>query len=120
MTEFTNKSFEYTYLVADCEYKMKVLIVSAPEDIEISNIDTEEANGFIFKVAVSTEPQISPEYFETAKQYVFGFGREGEHRFGYLENGNLVEPVQNRFIQVLMLNIQQILMIAGNEGHFFV
>ena len=55
-----------------------------------------------------------------AKQYVFVFGREGEHRFGYLENGNLVEPVQNRIIQVLMLNIQQILMIAGNEGHFFV
>lgn len=54
---------------------MKVLIVTAPEDIEISNINTEEANGFTFKVALSTEPQISPEYFETAKQYVFVFDR---------------------------------------------
>ena len=31
MTEFTNKSFEYTYLVADCEYKMNVLLYLHPK-----------------------------------------------------------------------------------------
>lgn len=40
MAEFTNKSFDYTDIVAGIEYKIKVLIVSAPDDIQISNMDT--------------------------------------------------------------------------------
>lgn len=120
MAEFTNKSFEYTDIVADNEYKIKVLIISTPDDIEISNVDTEETKGFIFNIAVSTEPLISADYFDTAKQYVYIFGRKGEHKFGYLENGNLVEAAKNRFIQLLTVHTQEILMIAGNEGHFHV
>ncbi|WP_295232851.1 hypothetical protein [uncultured Chryseobacterium sp.] len=119
MNEFINKSFEYTDVVAGKEYKIKVSIISAPENIEISNVDTTEAKGFVFNIAVSTEPQISGEYFETAKQYVYVFGREGEHQFGSLENGSLVESIENRFIQLLIVHIQEILMITGNQGHFF-
>lgn len=119
MAEFTNKSFEYTDIVEGIEYKIKVLIVSAPDDIQISNVDTQEAKGFIFNIAVSTEPRISNDYFDTAKQYVYVFGQEGEHKFGYLENGNLVETAENRFIQLLTVHTQEILMIAGNEGHFY-
>jgi len=119
MNEFINKSFEYIDVVGDKEYKIKVLIVSVPEDIEISNVDIKEAKGFVFNIVVNTEPQISAECFETAKQYVYVFGREGKHQFGSLENGSLVESIKNRFIQLLQVHIQEILMIAGNQGHFF-
>lgn len=50
MDEFIIKSFEYTDIIADDEYSIKVLIISAPEDIEISNVDTEDAKGFIFNI----------------------------------------------------------------------
>lgn len=69
-------------------------------------------------IFVRTGPHISEDHFDTAKQYIYVFGREGEHKFGYLENSILVKPVKNRFIELLLVNLQEILMIAGNKGHF--
>lgn len=118
MAEFTNKTFEYTDNVASDEHKIKVSILSASENIEISNVDTEKVNGYIFNIVISSEPNISVDYFDMTKQYIYIFGREGEHKFGYLENNNLVELVENRFIQLLTVHIQEILMVAGNAGYF--
>jgi len=112
------KSVEYPYSIQATNYLVKVLIVSAPDDLEITNIDKEENEGFIYTLSVLTEPRISTEIFDIPKDLIFIIGDGGTNRLGYLQNGIFVDSEENSFIQVLEVNVLDVLMIEGDSGHF--
>lgn len=112
------KSVEYPYSIQATNYLVKVLIVSAPDDLEITNIDKEENEGFIYTLSVLTEPRISTKILDIPKDLIFIIGDGRTNRLGYLQNGIFVDSEGNSFIQGLEVNVLEVLMIEGDSGHF--
>lgn len=118
MTETTIKSLEYEDFIEDKIYKIKALVISAPEELEISNIDKEEQNGFLFKVSVSTEPEVDGSVPYINNDLIYLIGDSGDNRLGHMINKAFVELEESRFLQRLEANVLSVLMLAGDTGHF--
>jgi hypothetical protein len=113
-----NKSVEYPYSIQDTTYLVKVLIISASDDLEITNIDREENEGFIYTISVLAEPNVPANIFDISKDLIFIIGNGGINRLGYLKGNVLTDVEENSFIQVLEVHILEVLMIEGDSGHF--
>ncbi len=118
MIQTTIKSLEYEDLIQDQEYKVKAFISSAPEELELTNIDIKENKGFIFKISVSTEPKLPVHVEDIDRDLIYIIGNGGDNRLGYLNNDTFVELEENRFLQGLEANVLSILLIAGDTGNF--
>jgi len=118
MENLTSKSIEYTDSIQNTEYLVKALVVSAPDELKITNIDEEENKGFIFTISISTQPELPSALLDTATNLIFIVGNDGNNRLGYIEDDNFVEIDENVFTRMLHVNVLQVLMIEGNTGHF--
>jgi hypothetical protein len=118
MGNFTSKSVEYSDSIQDMEYLVKALIVSAPEELEIKNMDEEENKGFIFTISILIEPDLPQEFLLPAKNLIFIIGKDGLSRLVYIANGNFMDIAENTFNRRLKVNILEVLLIEGNSGHF--
>ena len=118
MENLISKSVEYIYSAQNKEYTVKALIVSAPEELEINNVDKEDNEGFIFTIFASTQPELPIDIFDAAKNLIFIIGNGGDNRIGILEDNTFVEIKENAFIRVLKVNVLEVLLIEGNSGHF--
>lgn len=112
------KSLEYPYSIKDTNYLVKILIVSASDDLEIINIDKKENEGFIYTLSVLTEPRIPTEIIDVSIDLFFIIDHGGINRIGHLENGVFIDSEENPFIQILAVNVLEVLMIEGDSGHF--
>jgi hypothetical protein len=118
MKDQISKSVEFNTIVKEVEYNVKALIISAPEDIEIKNIDMDANEGYVFIVPLSIHPLISKEIIDTSNQLIFIIGENEADKLGYLINCNFHEIKEVSFVRQLKVNLLEVLMIAGNEGHF--
>lgn len=112
------KSLEFKELVQDIEYLIKVFIISAPEDLKIINIDHESNKGFIYQISLQTEPQLPDTILKISENLIFVIGRDGLTKIGHLQNGQFIEIDDNEFADHLQVNILEVLMLAGDTGHF--
>ena len=118
MENHINKLLEYNDIANEVEYNVKASIMSAPEDIEINNIDIEENKGFVFNILLTTIPLIPNEIINTTNEIIFIFGRNEMNQFGYLVNQNIEEIEENSFVSRLKVHILEVLMLGDNEGHY--
>lgn len=118
MADMVIKSLEFKDVVQDIEYLIKVFIISAPEDLEITNIDHEANKGFIYQISIQTEPQLPDTILKISENLIFVISGEGLTKMGHLENGQFIEIEDNEFADHLQVNILEVLMLAGDTGHF--
>lgn len=112
------KSVEYPYSIQDTTYLVKVLIVLASDDLQITNIDREEYEGFIYTISVLAEPNVPANIFDMSKDLIFIIGKGGINHLGYLTEGIFIDVEENSFVQVLEVHILEVLIIEGDSGHF--
>jgi hypothetical protein len=118
MESIVSKSVEYVDLIEGQEYNVKVFIISAPEEMELDNIDMPDNKGFIFKLLVSAQPSLTNEIFDASKDMAFIIGIGEETKMGYIEHNSFIEIDENDFLQGLGANVLEVLMIEGNTGSF--
>ncbi|WP_454059458.1 hypothetical protein [Elizabethkingia ursingii] len=118
MSNFTNKIIEYNYVEDDRNFSVKAFVVSIPEDLKIENIDHEENEDYIFHVRVLIEPELPIEIFDVSKEMIFIVVNGGDHQFGYIDNDQFVKFQENFFIKLLSAKVLQVLMMAGDSGHY--
>jgi|GEM_PF-888175 len=118
MADMIINSLEFKEVIQDMEYLIKVLITSAPEDLEIINIDHEANKGFVYQIVVQTEPQLSDTILKISENLIFVIGSDGLTRIGHLQNGQFIEIEDNEFADHLQVNILEVLMLVGDTGHF--
>ncbi len=118
MKDQINKSLEFKIEVKEVEYNVKALLISAPKDLEIKNIEMEENEGYIFNILLSIEPFSLRDIVDTSNELIFIVGENEMNRFGYLIDSFFQEIEDNSFIRLLKLNILEVLLIAGNTGHY--
>lgn len=118
MTQTIIKSLEYEEFFEDRIYMIRALIVSAPEELEISNVDKEEHNDFLFKISVCTEPKLNTNIADINSDLIYLIGKNGDNRLGHIIDNAFAELEETRFLQRLESNVLSVLMFAGDTGHF--
>ncbi|ALM50146.1 hypothetical protein AMR72_15335 [Flavobacterium psychrophilum] len=111
------KTVEYTDKVGAEEIRVKLSVRSIPEDLEIANLDMDEYREFTFLIRVTTDPLLD-EAKELPEQLVYIIENGGEHRMGTLVNDNFEEIEETRFLQGISVHALQVLLLAGDAGHF--
>lgn len=112
------KSITYHDLIEEIEYQVEVFIMTAPDDLVITNIDQEANKGFIYQVNAKVTPDLPIDILNTAPGFIFIIGTDGFTRIGYLRDREFSEIEENRFAQGLQTNVLEVLLLAGDTGSF--
>ncbi|MDL2141695.1 hypothetical protein QQY79_04120 [Flavobacterium tructae] len=118
MENQTNKSLEFKFVNKDVEYVIKVLIVSAEEDLEIKNIEKLVYEEFTFIISVLSYPELPKDLVNNSVNLIYILENGGQTRIGYLHNSSFIECDNNIFIRTLKAHILEVLLLSGDDGHY--
>ncbi len=118
MSNIVSKSVDYFDVIDGKEQLIKAAVMTAPRELEISNLRSDDNHDFIFLASVNTEIPLPPSIIDNSRTIIFYIGKGEENSIGYLENNLFREIPESRFIQKLMVNLFEILVLSGDSGHF--
>lgn len=118
MENLTIKSVAYHDLIREIEYMVEVFVMSAPDDLVITNIDQEVNKGFIYKVTTRTTPDLPAGILDIAPGFIFIIGTNGFTQIGQLQDDTFIEIEENEFVAGLQANVLEVLLLAGDTGDY--
>jgi hypothetical protein len=118
MENLTIKSIAYHDLIQEIEYLVEVFIMSAPDDLAITNIDQEANKGFIYQVTARTTPDLPVSILDIVSGFIFIIGTDGFTQIGHLQDNEFIEIEENEFAAGLQANVLEVLLLAGDTGDY--